>query len=136
MKFNFHQIMIRSISFLILLSSFFVIQIDSSTVDVITKLCKYDWCYSLDQNNSSYNNEEYYLKLYKLFSSGIPQLIYEDIDNVTSEISSLSTSCSNSLKIVSKALFSGQEWAFECKLYFDIKFSIHPSTFYYQINID
>lgn len=102
------------ISCLIFCSSVLVIQVESD-VDIITRLCKYDWCYDLDQDNGSYTGEEYYLKLFKLFSSGIPQLIYEELENVTSGISTLSTSCTDSFKVVSKALDSGHEWAFRRK---------------------
>lgn len=111
------------ISFLILCSSFFVIKVKSD-VDIITRLCKYDWCYSLDQDNASYSSEEYYLKLFKLFSSGIPQLIYEELETVISEIPTLSTPCSDSFKVVSKALDSGDEWAFRRKLSRLILFSL------------
>ena len=103
------------ISLLIALSPLLVTQVRSD-VDIITRLCKYDWCYDLEQDNASYTGEEYYLKLFKLFSSGIPQLIYEELENVTSSIPTLSNSCSISFKAVSKALDSGHEWAFRREL--------------------
>lgn len=105
------------LTFIVIICSTFLVSQVKSDVDIITRLCKYDWCYSLDRDNASYTSEEYYLKLFKLFSSGIPQLIYEELENVTAQIPTLSTSCFNSFKVVSRALDLGNEWAFRCKFH-------------------
>ena len=80
-------------------------------IDLIIKQCREDWCYGLDHNDSRYQGEEYFKKLFKLIGSGISQFIYENGGSLVVH-SNVSESCKTSFKRVDEAIGQGEEWAF------------------------
>lgn len=68
-----------------------------------------------------YESKEYRLKLYKLFSGGIPQIIFDHFKEKGSSWSkssplNISNSCHDGFKSIWKGIEEGDEWAFKCKL--------------------
>ncbi|KAI1298484.1 hypothetical protein HDE_04186 [Halotydeus destructor] len=82
-------------------------------VDIITRLCKFQDCFNLDENDARYTGLAYNKKLIQLFSSGISQLLFEDVDKLLISLGSeITPSCVKQLKQVSNSMDLGDEWAF------------------------
>lgn len=92
-----------------------------SDVDIITRLCRNESCYNLDHDDPRYDSRIYYEQLFKIFSSGISQLIYLNVDQVIPPLD-ISSSCKGAFESVSKAFDAGDEWAFRREYHF----SSHP----------
>ena len=82
-------------------------------IDIITRLCRFEGCYDLDIDNDTYSGLEYNKKLIKLFSGGIPQLMYEDVPNlVKNTANTVSPECRENIVRISKNIKDGMDWAF------------------------
>lgn len=87
-------------------------------------LCPPKEC-ELDQKY--YESKEYRLKLYKLFTSGIPQIIWDHLKEKESKWSksnpfNVSDRCFDGFKSVWKGIEDGDEWAFKCELIFSYSY--------------
>lgn len=100
----------------VLLCALFVyvcVSVVRADVDIITRICKFDWCYDLDENNATYSGVDYHRKLAQLFASGVPQLLYQDVPTLFKALDGrVSDACRKSVAAVSKAIDNGLEWAF------------------------
>ena len=100
--------------------SFFLLVIiytkpSSSQIDGFMGACSPDIC-KIDQGY--FNSKEYKLRLYKLFSAGIPQILWDHFREKGSLSGSLNVSsqCQQGLKSVWNGIEEGDEWAFKCEL--------------------
>lgn len=88
-------------------------------VEGFMKLCPAEEC-QLDQNH--FESKEYKLKLYKLFSAGVPQILWDHFREQGSSWSlsknslNISSQCHDGFKSVWSGIEDGDEWAFKCKL--------------------
>lgn len=90
----------------------------SSQIDGFMGACSPDVC-KIDQGY--FNSKEYKLRLYKLFSAGIPQILWDHFREKGSTWSlsgslNVSSQCQQGLKSVWNGIEEGDEWAFKCEL--------------------
>lgn len=105
--------------------SFFLLVIiytkpSSSQIDGFMGACSPDIC-KIDQGY--FDSKEYKLRLYKLFSAGIPQILWDHFREKGSTWSlsgslNVSSQCQQGLKSVWNGIEEGDEWAFKCELNF------------------
>lgn len=88
-------------------------------VEGFMKLCPAEEC---QINQEYFDSKEYKLKLYKLFSAGVPQILWDHFREQGSSWSlsknslNISNQCHDGFKSIWNGIEEGDEWAFKCKL--------------------